>query len=80
MVPAKGLEPPWSCDRRILSPVRLPVSPRRQRTFQSCRPRMLLSGTHLLIKRQFSIIDSRYKHAGMTNCKIVKSIAKSTEF
>src|SRR5574340_870340 len=29
MVPAVGIEPTWSCPRRILSPLRLPVPPRR---------------------------------------------------
>ena len=29
LVPAVGIEPTWSCPRRILSPLRLPVSPRR---------------------------------------------------
>src|SRR3990172_7959272 len=30
-VPAVGIEPTWSCPRRILSPLRLPVPPRRHR-------------------------------------------------
>lgn len=29
-MPEVGIEPTWSCDRRILSPLRLPVSPLRQ--------------------------------------------------
>src|SRR5574341_1600965 len=29
LVPAVGIEPTWSCPRRILSPLRLPVPPRR---------------------------------------------------
>ena len=29
MVPGGGIEPPWSCLRRILSPLRLPVPPSR---------------------------------------------------
>ena len=31
MVPGGGVEPPRPCDRRILSPLRLPVPPSRQR-------------------------------------------------
>lgn len=30
MVPGEGIEPSWYCYRRILSPVRLPISPPRQ--------------------------------------------------
>ena len=46
MVPAVGIEPTWSCPRRILSPLRLPVSPRRHglkltRTAQSCQAKRL---------------------------------------
>ena len=29
LVPGGGVEPPWSCLRRILSPLRLPVPPSR---------------------------------------------------
>ena len=29
MVPGGGIEPPWNCFRRILSPLRLPVPPSR---------------------------------------------------
>lgn len=35
MVPEGGVEPPWSCLRRILSPLRLPVPP--SCTFTDCR-------------------------------------------
>ena len=31
LVPGGGIEPPWSCPRWILSPVRLPIPPPRQR-------------------------------------------------
>jgi hypothetical protein len=31
MVPEAGIEPAWSCLRWILSPVRLPISPLRQK-------------------------------------------------
>ena len=31
LVPELGIEPRWSCPRRILSPLRLPVSPLRRR-------------------------------------------------
>ncbi len=27
LVPGGGLEPPWDCSLRILSPLRLPISP-----------------------------------------------------
>src|SRR6202000_3166463 len=30
MVPGGGIEPPWNCFRRILSPLRLPVPPSRR--------------------------------------------------
>jgi hypothetical protein len=30
VVPGGGIEPPWSCLRRILSPLRLPVPPSRR--------------------------------------------------
>ena len=32
VVPKGGIEPPWDCSRRILSPVRLPIPPLRHLT------------------------------------------------
>ncbi len=35
MVPKAGLEPAWGCPRQILSLLRLPISPLRQRSIST---------------------------------------------
>src|ERR1700733_15791908 len=44
VVPGGGIEPPWNCFRRILSPLRLPVPPSR---LLSEHPRCTITSTVL---------------------------------
>ena len=55
VVPGGGLEPPWDCSLRILSPLRLPISPSGQTYIYILT---LIGGQWLVVSAIFLVLEA----------------------